>query len=297
MRNFLFLALLGACTGSGAKGPVGPPLVVTIVFENHDYAEVIGSADAPYLNSLADQFGLATNYQDSGTHPSLPNYLYMISGNTQYPGTLDVNPTSSFGGTDFPVKGDNLGNQLQQAGIKWRSYQESMGTPCLLMSSGDYAPKHDPFLYFDDIQNGPNGLCAATNVDYSQLAADLAASSYQYVFITPNLTDDGHNPPDDPVTGLKQSDAWLQTELPKIMAAPAYLKGGIIFVTWDEGEGRNGDPLDQIPMIVISPSIAGIKASTAYSHANFLATVEDLFHLPRLGAAVGVPAMSEFIKQ
>src|SRR5260221_3653591 len=107
---------------------------------------------------------------DSGTHPSLPNYLYLISGATQYPGFFDVDPTFF----PFPVNADNLGNQLQVANLKWRSYQESMGAPCQLAAVGTlYAPKHDPFLYFTDIQTAAGGLCANTNVDYSNFAADL----------------------------------------------------------------------------------------------------------------------------
>ena len=240
---------------------------------------------------------------DSGTHPSLPNYLYMISGNTQYAGLYDVDPTALYIGlppVQFPVNADNLGHQLTTANIAWRSYQESMGAPCQLAAVGTlYAPKHDPFLYFTNIQNGPNGLCAQTSVDYSQFAADLAAGTYRYMWITPNLTDDGHDPsatPADIITGLKQSDTWLSTEVPKILASSAYKNGGVLFITWDEAEGRNGDSADQVPMIVVTEGIksAGYKASTAYSHANYLATVEDMFGLPRLGAAAGKAAMTEF---
>src|SRR5262249_57154580 len=88
-----------------------PKTLFTILLENHDYKEIVGSADAPYINSLIAQGGLATNYFDSGTHPSLPNYLYLISGDTQYPGVIDVNPDWV---PYFPSDADNLGNQMQQ---------------------------------------------------------------------------------------------------------------------------------------------------------------------------------------
>src|SRR5262249_58786705 len=113
------------------------------------------------------------NYKDTG-HPSLPNYLNMISGDNQYPGFIDLDPTFF----PFPVDKPNLGTQMIAASIKWRSYQESMGTPCKLSGAGTYAPKHDPFLYFKDIQTGANNLCADTSVDYSQFATDLAAGTY-----------------------------------------------------------------------------------------------------------------------
>src|SRR6185369_6411027 len=125
---------------------------------NQDYKEIVstandatngsaaGATNAPYLNSLIAQYGLATDYNDSGNHPSLPNLLYLISGDSQYPGFLDVDPMQSFITGTFPVKADNLGGQMQTAGIAWRSYQEDMGTPCKLTGAGNYAPKHDPFL-------------------------------------------------------------------------------------------------------------------------------------------------------
>jgi hypothetical protein len=276
--------------GGGAAG--SPKTIFTIVMENHDYAEIVGSPDAPYINSLIDTYGLATNYYDSGTHPSLPNYLYMASGDTQYPGVIDIDPTQY---PYFPSDADNLGNQLEQAGIEWRSYQESMGTPCKLTSSGDYAPKHDPFLYFSNIQDDA-ALCAKRNVDYSAFAADLASGQYRYMFITPNLINDGHDPSNDPVQGLQQSDDWLSVELPKILASSVYQDGGVVFITWDEAEGRNGNDPDKIPMIVVSPFIKspGYKSAVYYTHASYLATMEDFFGLPRLGAADGKPNLNEF---
>jgi hypothetical protein len=236
---------------------------------------------------------------DSGSHPSLPNYLYLASGNTQYNsfGFLEYDPTPVASTGIFPVNADNLGNQLTVASIPWRSYQESMGTACTLASAGEFACRHDPFLYFNDIQNGAGGLCANTNVDYSQFAADLAAATYRYMWITPNLLDDGHDPSTDPVTGLKQSDAWLSTEVPKILASSAYKNNGVIFITWDEAEGRNGDSADQVPMIVVTPLLShpGYQSNVAYSHASYLATVETIFGLPKLGAAATANVMTEFL--
>ena len=56
--------------------------VIWIVMENQSYSDVIGSSDAPYLNSLAHKCGLAANFS-AESHPSLPNYVAMTSGSTQ----------------------------------------------------------------------------------------------------------------------------------------------------------------------------------------------------------------------
>jgi hypothetical protein len=273
-----------------APTTTGHLTVFTIVLENHDYAEIVGSSDAPYINSLIAGNALATNYKDTN-HPSLPNYLHMISGADQYPGFLDVGPNQW---PYFPAAQPNLGTQLQAAGIKWRSYQESMGTPCNLTDSGNYATKHDPFLYFMDMQTGP---CADTNVDYSNFAADLATNTYRYMWITPNLLSDGHDPSTDPAAAMQVSDHWLSVEIPKILASDAYNQGGIIFLTWDEAEGRNGHDPNQIPMIVISKLVKtpGMTSATSFDHGAYLATVEDLFALPRLATVTASPNLMEFL--
>ncbi len=291
-------------TGSSTTSTSGgtafvPKHVFTIILENHDYNEIVGSTNAPYINSLIASYGLATNYMDSGTHPSLPNYLYMTSGATQYPGGTNLLPTPTPSLGTFPVNAANLGNQLQVAGVPWRSYQESMGTACALADSGEFACKHDPFLYFTDIQSGANGLCAQTNVDFSNFAADLAADTYRYMWITPNLLDDGHDPSAtaaDIVTALTDSDTWLSMQVPTILASAAYKDGGVLFITWDEAEGRNGDSKDQVPMIIVTEGIKspGYKSAVAYSHASFLGTVENIFGLPKLGAAMTAATMEEF---
>ena len=269
----------------------GRATIFTIVLENKNDESIIGSANAPYLNSLIPMGALATNYKDV-THPSLPNYLDMISGATQYPGVIDVSPTQV---PYFPANKPNLGTQLQAAAKKWRSYQESMGTPCKLSNDGKYAPKHDPFLYFTDMQKGANNLCAQTNVDYSTFEADLATNEYDYMWITPNLDNDGHDPTSDPVTGLRNADAWMSHEVPKILASTGFKANGILFITWDEDEGGNNE---KIPMIVLSPRIkaAGMTSDADYTHASYLATIEDLLSLPRLDTVTQTSSMMEFFK-
>jgi phosphoesterase family protein len=62
---------------SAATTPVDH--VVMIVMENKEYASIIGSGEAPYINSLACRFALAQRYYAT-SHPSLPNYLELIAG-------------------------------------------------------------------------------------------------------------------------------------------------------------------------------------------------------------------------
>jgi phosphatidylinositol-3-phosphatase len=294
----------GSGSGSGTTMIGSNATVFTILFENHDYKEIVssgsgspGAMNAPYINSLIAQYGLATNYKDTN-HPSTPNYLHLISGSDQYPGVFDELPTYP---VYFPANQPHIGTQFIANGINWRSYSEDEGSAgCNLANDGNYVPRHDPFLYFTDIQKGSNNICAETNVDYSLFAADLATNDYRYMWITPNLLDDGHNPSTnsttDPPIALQQSDTWLSQNLPAILASDGYKNGGIVFITWDEAEGRNGDDPDQIPMIVISPRLksAGMTVDTAFTHSAYTATIDDLFGFTRLATVTSSPSLMAF---
>jgi hypothetical protein len=286
----------------GAPGvdanPNAKPTIYTIVLENHDYAEIVSkvagdaaATNAPYINGLINQYALATNYKDT-IHPSLGNYLHMVSGENQYPGIVDLSPTTF----PFPVDKQHLGTQLKAANVKWRAYQETMGTACNLNNNGKYAPKHNPFIYFKDMQSDA-AYCQQVDVDYGQFAADMASNAYRFMWITPNLDSDGHDPSTNPVLGLKNSDAWMAREVPKILASDGYKAGGVLFITWDEAEGRGGDDKDLVPMIILSPRLKpGMKTSaTAFTHSSYTATIEALLGLPTLPAVSGATTMMEFL--
>lgn len=273
--------------------PMGKGTVFTIVLENHDFDEIVGSANAPFLNSLIAMGALATNYKCT-IHPSLGNYLNMVSGENQYPGFIDVGPKQF---PFFPADAQNLGTQLQAAGVKWRAYQESMGAPCNLDDNGRYATKHNPFIYFTDLQSD-SALCAEVNVDYTLFDADLASNDYRYMWITPNLDSDGHDPSGDPALALRNSDTWMSQEVPKILASDGFKNNGILFITWDEAEGRTASGKDKIPMIVVSPRIkqAGMTSGAAMDHGSYLATVETLLGFEKLPPVANKATLMEFLK-
>jgi len=47
-----------------------------VLGENQSYNSVIGSASMPYLNALANRYGLAVNYYGN-THPSIGDYFWL----------------------------------------------------------------------------------------------------------------------------------------------------------------------------------------------------------------------------
>src|SRR6266550_8474159 len=99
-------ACLGKRSGASAhrhgRGVPRVKHVVVIVFENKEYGDVIGSPEAPTFNRLARRGALLTHYCGV-SHPSLPNYLALISGSTH--GIQDDC-------TDCSVSGRNLADTL-----------------------------------------------------------------------------------------------------------------------------------------------------------------------------------------
>ena len=243
--------------------------VFTIVMENHDRGQIIGNASAPFINGLLKQGAEAAGYHDAYVHPSEPNYLWMVAGeNFGILNDDDPNPGNTIGSTSHLV------DQIEAAGLSWKTYQESMGAPCGLSSHARYAVKHNPFVYFSDV-NGwdgsafhPTARCQEHVVDYSQLDVDLASGQVpDYVFITPNLANDMHD------GSIAQGDAWLAAEVPKILAAARFKNGGALFLLWDEGSGNGDDP----PFIVMSPNAKpGFVSQVDYDTSAFLKTTQAI---------------------
>src|SRR5204863_6573173 len=85
VRRLIGMAAVVAAFCGGAQG-AEPPVprfkhVVVVVMENKAKAEVVGNADAPYFNSLVSRYAVLTHY-GGVSHPSLPNYLGLVSGST-----------------------------------------------------------------------------------------------------------------------------------------------------------------------------------------------------------------------
>ena len=238
--------------------------VVWIVMENKSYEQVIGSSKAPYINSLAGTYGLATNLS-AESHPSLPNYIAMTSGSTQGV-TDDAGPGS------HPLSAESIFGQTHG---DWRALQESMPTNCAQSGRGGYAVRHNPAVYYTRLA----AECASRDVPLGA-TPDISA---KFTFITPNLCHDMHD------CSVATGDAWLKSFVPAVLATPEYGSGGtVVFLTWDEDDGGRKN---HIATIVISPKTRGVQDATAFNHYSLLRTTEELLGLPLLGAAGTAPSM------
>jgi len=273
-----------------------PPVqtVFVILLENHNWSDFRGSVDAPFINGTL--LPLASHgeqyYNPPGLHPSEPNYLWLEAG-TNFGIFDDNDPAINHQNTI-----NHLAAQLRSAGISWKTYQEDIGGELVpLTATNGYRPKHNPFVFFDDLTgtNNPNDTYGLAHIrPYSELAGDLVNNSVaRYNFITPNLCDDGHDacPPEN--NSIRQTDDWLANEVPKLLNSAAYSNNGALFITWDEGEGGSDGP---IGLILLSPLArgGGYGNSIHYTHSSLLRTLQEIFGVsPWLGDTVNATDLSD----
>jgi len=290
----VFVAAIVACGGNATHsktteqtGPAASPLSAALILPT-DPRQRSGAATAPHLfvivmentglgralrsqpiAGLASANALATNYR-AVARPSLPNYLALTSGRT-------------WAITDngyYALPAEDLGTQLTTAGVSWRAYMEGMTVDAGCMRSPyPYALKHNPFAYY-------GGGCPTNVVPIEALDADLEGVTPNFVWITPGLCHDGHD------CALDVAGAWLDGLVSRIVASDAWRSGGMLFIVWDEGDG--GDT-NLVPLIVLTKHGTGIRVESEYDHYSLLATIEDLFGLPRLGAAAAARPLTQLI--
>jgi hypothetical protein len=336
-----------------------PPIrhVFIIVLENESESVTFGpSSPATYLSTkLTAQGAFLPNYYGVG-HSSLDNYIAMIGGQPPNSTTQADCPTwenmspgtvGSYGAIDgtgciYPSTATTIANQLTGAGLNWGGYMDEMGLdpsreastcPVPVVGQADntetaetaapydeYAERHDPFVYYDSITSNLS-YCRQHVVNLSNLTSALQSVSKtpNYVFITPDLCNDGHNSGSGCNTGggqqggLAQADTFLSTWVPAIMASPAYQQNGLLLITFDEaspadassccGElpgpgaanpGGTGPGGGDVGAVMLSPFIKpGTVTQTAYNHYSMLGSIEDLFGLPHIGYAQ-LPGETDF---
>lgn len=241
--------------------------VFIVVFENKEFGEVIGSSQAPTINRLAKRGALLTNYCGVA-HPSLPNYLALVSGSTH-----DISTDC----TDCAVRGRNLADTLERAGLTWKTYAEGLPRRGFTgAEAGRYAKKHNPFLYFRDVLSNRRRL--ARIVPLRQLKRDLAAHSLpSFALVIPDLCHDMHD------CSVGTGDRWLASFLPPLVGN-SQLRHGAVFIVFDEGAksditGGGGHTI----ALVVGPSVKRSSRSVSLNHYNLLRTVEAGLRLPRLG--------------
>jgi phosphatidylinositol-3-phosphatase len=293
------LACGGSATTVAPSGPVAPigtlPVpqepaaiatggrfnhVVVVVEENENHDDIIGNAQMPYLNSLAAQYSLATEYY-ANTHPSIGNYFMLTVGRV-------VSNSSEYSAV---VSDDNVVRRLVAGGRTWKSYAEDL--PAVGYTGGDtglYARRHNVFALLSDVVRSATEV--RNLVPFHEFPQDLAANALpNYSFIVPNLCNDGHDCP------LSTVDAWLQANMAPLVGSSQFQRDGLLVILFDEAsdaDRTNGG--GRVAWVAVSARAKrGYRSTTFYQHQSTLRlTLEalGLTSFPNLAATA--PDMNEF---
>ena len=287
-RLATLLLLMMACKGteSVAPNPGGGgsvPLmghVIVVVEENTDYSSVIGSSSMPYLNGLAQQYALATQYY-AVTHPSIGNYFMMTVGKI-------ITNNDSY---STVVSDDNIIRHLIAAGKTWKSYAEDL--PSVGYTGGDvgnYARKHNVIALLSDVVNDSaqrNNL-----VPFTQFATDLACGHLPaYSFVAPNLCNDAHD------CSLATADQWLQTNIDPLVKNATFQQDGLLVIVFDEAGSDNTNGGGHVPCVIVSPKAKrGYEGAGVYEHQSLLRLTAEALGVTPPNAAATAPDMGEFFQ-
>jgi len=263
--------------------------VFVIVEENSNWQEILNNPKAPFINqTLLKKGAFAQNYRSTPIElgpmrPSEPNYILIQAGKAAFSDhifTTNDDPSA----VNSTASHDHLTYLIDQNNLSWKSYQEDItGQDCPIKKIKKYTPKHNPFVFFQDVSGNPpstqNSYCLSHIRPLAELYADLSSGNLaNYTFISPNLNNNMH---DGTIT---QADAWLSKVISAITSSEIYKKDSVIFITWDESGGRSYEN-NPIGLIIISPYVRpGFSDARDYTHASLLKTIQEIFHLsPLLG--------------
>ncbi len=260
---------------SPTAGPV-PPLgrVFIIVLENREFSQVVGNPTAPNIQRWISEGGLLTEYY-AIDHPSFPNYLALIAGDTF---GMDYNCEDCY------QPGPTLTDQLEDSGREWRAYVEGMPEPCFDLTVGTYAKRHNPFVYFETIR-GDRDQCRSKVVPFPAFWEDLQRNTLpDLVWLIPDICNGGHD------CDLMVSDAWLAEVVESVRRSPSYAQDSLIVIAWEEGVSEAGccglAEGGKVAVILLSPRLVpGAQDDTLYTHYSLLKTLESGWGLPYLGHA------------
>ncbi|KAI4753231.1 phosphoesterase-domain-containing protein [Aureobasidium sp. EXF-3400] len=257
---------------SNVKGKVFDRFV-TIWLENTDYDK---AASDPNLAWLAKKGITLSNY-NGVTHPSEPNYVASIGGDNFGMDNDDFN--------QIPGNVSSIIDLLEDKGIAWSQYQEDMpysgfeGKAWINQQTkaNDYVRKHNPAVIYDANTSADR---LAKNKNLTQFYSDLEAKDLpQWMFITPNMTSDGHD------TSVTTAGAWTRNFLEPLLNDKHFMKNTLVLVTFDESHTYTlqnrvfsfllGDALPK--------KLIGTTDSQFYNHYSEISTVEANWNLHTLG--------------
>ncbi len=246
---------------------ITPAHTVVLILENRSYNNIVGNAQAPYINGLISNAHTATFTQSFGlAHPSQPNYIMLYSGSDQ--GVTNNNLP-----VNLPFTTLNLGSELITKGLTFTGYSE--GLPSVgsnIEASGKYARKHNPWVNWQG--SATNGIPASSNRPFSDFPSDFSLLP-TVSFVVPDLDHDMHD------GSILLGDTWAHDNLDTYIQW-CINNNSLFILTFDEDDYSASN---QVLTFFIGSDVKGGSYNQPVTHYNILRTLEDLYQLPFAGAS------------
>ncbi len=294
--------------------------LVFIIMENAGITDICGSnlpppcggSNTPYMSSLANSYGIETQYVDLAGS-SQPNYIGIMAA------TLN-GCTSGCGPNSLTEV--NLVDRFEGAGVTWKAYMENQTpiTGCDNSDHGFYEYIHNPFVAFHDIDTNAtrcnkivlanpanNSTCTGTDC---ALINDLnSGSAPNFIWLTPNDCNNMHgntacsNGCHTSYTSAcnKPGDNYLSGLVPNILNSNTFqTTRAALFITFDEGNGfcpsPNPSGADCMYTVWAGPTTkTNFSSNHADTHYFFTKTIETNWGLATMTSNdAGATAMTEF---
>ncbi len=270
--------------------------VLLVILENQDFAAVNAH---DYFKRLGSRGAVFTRYEGV-RHPSYPNYIGLVAGNTR-----DI-PPGLLGDTPTDRSDRSLADLFRDKKLTWKNYAENYPGDAKNCFTGKEAPlyvrRHVPFINFLGVQKDQcaNVVAAESVFDKDvQVGSGSGLGFPNFGFYSPNMCHSGHGYLDrqgcgfselSRKDGLEAAVRWLKEFLDPLLTEPRYAtfrERTLMIVTFDESETHSDSngPTNHTYTVFLGPMVRpGCESARATNHYNVLRTIEENFALGTLGA-------------
>ncbi len=283
-----FLSLTLFVLSGGRMAQAASPHIVLFILENKGFSQIIGNPDAPFLNQLANNNMVMTNYH-AMTHPSLPNYMELISGSS---GTSHSdNPSQRF-------SGPTVLDLMRSKGLTVKGYFEGLpyagfDGPRYPDHHPVYVQKHNPFMLVPRLRHDPRK--STFDHPLKDLEKDLSDGHLpELAYVVPGLCHDMHGgracSSNRNAALIRAGDRFMSSWVSKVERSSQWKRGGVILIVWDESgrffsrpfadrhlPGKGG----RVPLICVTSTASGHRTFSEYAdHRILLNAILSRFGLP-----------------
>lgn len=193
----------------------------------------------------------------------------------------------------LPYNVSTVHDLLLYRGISWGYYQEDMpfsgfegmGYKNQKTGSNDYVRKHNPGMLADSITHFEQYISQNKNLSMidqsrSMFHKDLKDNKLpQWMFITPNMTSDGHD------TDIATAGRWVRNFLEPLLEDSNFMNNTLVLLTFDENEtyAQHNQILGVLLGDALPKELIGTTDNNFYNHYSEIATVSANWDLPTLG--------------